>query len=189
MDNKLKIVNYLGKHLGQPFTMHELSKVTKVPYATFYRVIREMMDLVKIRTIGKSKIVSLNTGNAAIKSYLAISSEEEKKEYLKKQPMISKITSELNTKDAVVLFGSFSKGSEREASDIDLLIINRKGEKSLSFSKYELLFKKKINPIFITKSEFIQMLHDKEENVGKQALKDHVILNNPESFWEGVLRG
>ncbi len=189
MDNKLKIVNYLGKHLGQSFTMLELSKATKVPYATFYRTIQEMKDLVKIRAVGKSKIVSLNTDNTAIKSYLTISSEEEKKEFLKKQPIVSKIASELDTKDTVVLFGSYAKGSERENSDIDLLIISKKGDKSLSFLKYELLFKKKINPIFITKSELVRMLRDKDENVGKQALKSHIILSNPESFWESVLYG
>ena len=189
MDNKLKIVNYLGKHIGAAFTMHELSKAIEVPYATFHRTIQEMKDLVKIQTVGKSKTLALNTDNAAIKSYLIISSEEEKKEFLKKQPIISKIASELNAKDAVVLFGSYAKGIERETSDIDLLIINKKGDKSLSFSKYELLFKKKISPVFVTKSEFAKMLKDKDENVGKQAMKNHIILNNPESFWEAALYG
>jgi hypothetical protein len=28
------------------------------------------------------------------------------------------------------------------------------------------------------------MIRDKEENVGKQVLKGHIILNNPEKFWE-----
>jgi len=189
MDNKLKIINFLGKHLGQLFTMRELSMAVKVPYATFYRALQKMKDLVNIQTVGKSKTLTLNTDNPAIKSYLAISSEEEKNEFLKKQPIISKIASELNTKDSVVLFGSYAKGSQRETSDIDLLTINKKGDKSLSFSKYELLFKKKINPIFVTRAEFAKMLHDKDENVGRQALKDHIVLNNPESFWEGVLHG
>ncbi len=189
MDNKLKIINYMGKNLEQSFTMHEFSKLIKVPYATFYRTIHEMKDLVKIQTIGKSKTVSLNIKNPAIKSYLTISSDEEKKEFLKKQPIINKITSELNTKDTVILFGSYAKGNERGSSDIDLLIINKDGKKTIYFSKYELLFKKKINAIFITKSEFKQMLKEKEENVGKQALKGHIILNNPESFWEYVLNG
>ena len=189
MDNRLKIINYLGKHLGTSFTMRELSKATKVPYATFHRAVQGMKDLIKIKAVGQSKTVALNTDNSAIKSYLAISSEEEKKEFLKNQPMISKIASELNMKNTVVLFGSYAKGTEKETSDIDLLIISKKGDKSLSFSKYELLFKKKINPIFITKSEFTRMLKDKDENVGKQALRDHVLLNNPESFWEGVLYG
>ncbi len=189
MDNKLKIINYLGRHLGVSFTMRELSKATKVPYATFHRAVQEMKELIRIKAVGKSKTLALNTDNAAIKSYLTISSEEEKKEFLKKHPIISKIVSELSTKDTVILFGSYAKGSEREISDIDLLIINKKGDKSASFSKYELLFKKKINPIFITKPEFVGMLKDKDENVGKQALKNHVILNNPESFWEAVLSG
>ncbi len=187
MDNKLKIVNYLGKHMGQAFTMNELSKLTTIPYATFYRTIQKMKDLVKLQTVGKSKTVALNTENLTIKSYLTISSDEEKKEFLKKQPILSKISSELETKDTVLLFGSYAKGIQREASDIDLLIINKKGETSISFSKYEVLFRKKINPIFITNSEFRKMLKETDENVGKQALKDHVILNNSDGFWEGVL--
>lgn len=189
MDNKLKIINYLGKHIGSSFTMLSLSKATKIPYASFHRTIKDMEDLVLIKSVGQSKTVSINSENTAIKSYLTISSDEEKKEFLKKQPIINKIVSELITNDIVVLFGSYAKRSETEKSDIDLMIINKKGEKNLFFSKFEIIFKKKINPLFITISEFASMLKDKNENVGKQALKDHIILNNPESFWEGVLNG
>ena len=189
MDNKLKIINYLGKHQGESFTMHELSKIIRIPYATFYRVINDMKELVKMQTIGKSKVVSLNKENPVLKSYLTISSDEEKNDYLKRQPIMRKIASGIDTKEVVILFGSYAKGNQRESSDIDLLIINNNGKKSLSFSKYEILFKKKINPLFFTRSEFVQMLKDKDENVGKQALKDHIILNNPSRFWEGVLNG
>jgi predicted nucleotidyltransferase len=189
MDNKLKILNYLGKHPGESFTMNGLSKVTGIPYATFYRTVQDMKDLITINAIGKSKTIVLKSDNPEIKSYLSISSAEEKKEFLKTQPVISKIASELNSKDIVLLFGSYAKGGQKASSDIDILIINRKGEKSISFSKYEILFRKRINPIFVTKVELEQMLRDKEENVGKQALKDHIVLNNPEGFWEAVLHG
>ena len=187
MDNKLKIINYLGKNINQAFTMHELSKLTKIPYATFHRTIKKMKEIVNLKTAGKSTLVELNKDNPAIKSYLTISSEEYKMEYLKKYPLITKITKELNADETVLLFGSYAKGTEKASSDIDLLIINSQGNKSISFSRYEILFKKKINPIFITKNEFVKMLKEKEENVGKQALKDHVILSNPERFWEYVL--
>jgi|SRR3989344_1132213 len=189
MDNTLKIINYLGKNFGKSFTMHELSKSINIPYATFHRTINKMNGLVKIQAIGKAKTVNLNTDNAVIKSYLTISSEEEKNDFLKKQPVISKIASELNTEDIVMLFGSYAKGTERGSSDIDLLIINKSGEKTISFSKYEVLFKKKIDPIFLTYKEFIGMLKDNFENVGKQALKGHIILHRPENFWECVLNG
>ena len=189
MDNNLRIINYLGKHIGKSFTMHELSKLISIPYASFYRAIQHMYDILDIEAVGKSKTISLNIINPIVKSYLAISSDEERKEYTKEHLIIRKIAAELNTNDIVILFGSYAKGSETERSDIDVLVINKDGKKSLSFSRYEVLFKKKINPIFITSSEFKKMLQDKEENIGKQALKSHVILNNPERFWGLVLDG
>lgn len=189
MDNKLKIINYLGKHLGQAFTMHGLSEAIKVPYATFHRTIQRMKSLVTINEVGKAKTLVLNRDNGIIKPYLAISSEEEKQDFLKNQPLIRKLASELSTGDIVVLFGSYAKGTEKPSSDIDLLVINSKGNRSLSFAKFEILFKKKVNPLFVAKREFAQMLREKDENVGKQALKDHIILSNPEMFWEAVLHG
>jgi len=186
MDNKRKIINYLGKH-QKSFTMHELSKLLNIPYASFHRTIQQMKDLIITENIGKSKALKLNTPNPIVKAHLIISSDEEKKEYLEKHSIIRKINNDLVTNDVVILFGSYAKGKETEKSDIDLLIINKEGKKSLSFSKYELLYQKKINPIFITKKEFKNMLKDTEENVGKQALQNHIILTNPEEFWGNVL--
>ncbi|MBI5066158.1 nucleotidyltransferase domain-containing protein [Candidatus Woesearchaeota archaeon] len=187
MDNKLKIINHLGKNAQKVFTMHELSKLLGIPYATFYRTIQEMKDLLIILEVGKSKTIKLDFKNPIIKAYLTIASDDEKKEYLKDQPIISKISNELKTDEVVLLFGSYAKRTQTNKSDIDLLIINEEGKKTLYFSKYELLFKKKVNPIFITKKEFRQMLKDLEENVGKQALKNHIVLNNAEKFWEEVI--
>jgi len=189
MDNKLRILNYLGKHPQQGFTLHELSKETGIPYATFHRAVGGMEGLITLKRVGKAKVITANNENPVLKSWLIISSEEEKKGFLKKQPLLNKIASKLSTTDIVVLFGSYAKGKQREDSDIDLLIINKRGEKSITFSKYETLFKKRINPMFITKEEFRRMLQDKEENVGKQVLKDHIILKNPEGFWECVFDG
>jgi len=189
MDNKYKIVNHLGKHPNNKYTMHELSKELKIPYASFYRTINSIKDLLVIEEVGKSKIIALNKSNKVVKAHLVVSSDEERKDYLKKYPPIHKIYQELNTRDIVLLFGSYAKTTQTEKSDIDLLIINNDGKKSISFSKYELLFKIRINPIFVTKKEFKLMLKDKEENVGKQALYSHIILNNPEGFWECVFNG
>ena len=189
MDNKLKVLNYLGKNLDRAFTMHELSKLTKVPYATFHRTISKMHDLIITENVGKSKTVRINLENPNIKAYLTIASDEEKKEFIKNQLIIKKIISEINNSDIIVLFGSYAKSLQTSRSDIDLLVINNAGKKTLSFSKYELLFNKKINPIFVSVKEFKLMLKEKEENVGKQALKNHIILNNPERFWECILNG
>ena len=143
MDNKLKIINYLGKHLEKRFTMHELSKLLNIPYASFHRTIQQMDNLILTETVGNSKTIRLNAQNPVVKAYLIISSDEEKKEFLEKQPIIRKISNEINTNEVVLLFGSYAKGKETEKSDIDLLIINKEGKKSISFSKHELLYQKK----------------------------------------------
>ncbi|MFC1649025.1 nucleotidyltransferase domain-containing protein [Nanoarchaeota archaeon] len=187
MDNENLIISYLGKNIGKSFTMHELSKLLRIPYASFYRTVQRMEDILLIQKVGKSKTLRLNWDNPAIKAYLTIASHEEKKEYLQAHPIIRKIASEIDTKDIVLLFGSYAKGTENEKSDIDILVINKDGKKALSFSKHEMLYRKKINPVFITKRELKNMLRAKEENIGKQALENHIILNNAEGYWGCVL--
>lgn len=184
MDNKLKVLNFLGKNIGKAFTMHQLSKLLHIPYATFYRLMNKMHNLLIINAVGKSKTVQLNVQNPITKSYIIIASQEERDEFLKKQPILKKITEELPEGDySVILFGSYAKGTQTQKSDIDLIIINKTGEKILSFSRYETLFKLTINPLYFTSKEAKEMLKDKEENVMKQALKSNIILYNPELFW------
>ena|SRR3989344_6221083 len=184
MDNKLKVINYLGKNAGRAFTMYELSKLTKIPYATFYRTMKTMSDLAIQTKAGKATLVQLNRQNPLTKHYIIISSKEEKDEYLKKQPLIKKIADELPPGDyALIMFGSYAKGMQTTKSDVDLLVINKKGEREPDFSRYETLFRIRINPIYVTREEFIAMIKDTEENVGKQALKNHIVLYNPELFW------
>lgn len=187
MDNNSKIINHLAKNHDKTITMHSLSNTLRIPYASFYRTIQQMEDLLEIKRAGRAKILKLDTSNPVIRSHLAIASEQEKKEYVEKQPIIRKISHEIRTNDVVLLFGSYAKQQQTTKSDIDLMIINRDGKKSIPFSKYETIFNKKINPIFMTRKEFITMLKDKDENVAKQALKNHIVLNNPEEFWRCVL--
>jgi hypothetical protein len=69
------------------------------------------------------------------------------------------------------------------------MVINENGEKTIKFRDLELLYKKEINPMFFSKEEFVAMLQDKEENVAKQALKNHILLSGYEDFWKLVENG
>ena len=180
MDNKLKVINYLGKNTDQAFTMHELSKLAKIPYATFHRTIKKLADLIVRTKAGKATLIQINKQNQIVKHYLIISSKEEKDEYLKKQSILKKITEELPAGEySLILFGSYSKNTQTAKSDIDLLIINKTGEREPDFSRYETLFRIRINPIYVTRKEFTAMLKDSEENIGTQALRNHILLHDP----------
>ena len=146
-----------------------------------------MNDLVTLTKAGKATLVQLNKQNPLTKHYLIISSKEERDDYVKKQPIVKKISDELPSgKYSVILFGSYAKGTQTAKSDVDILIINEKGERTPDFSRYETIFKVRINPIYVTPDEFTAMLKEAEENVGKQALKTHIVLYNPELFWNLV---
>ena len=183
MDNEFRILNHLAKHYAETFTLRELSNTLKIPYATFYRTIQAMQDLISVESKGNSKLITLSW-NEITPSYLAIASYENCKEFLDKNLLIKKIAE--NAVPITVLFGSYAKGMQTERSDIDLLIITPTGKTTASFASDELLFKKKINPIIVTPEEFKEMLNDKEETVGKQALKDHILLSGADDFWRLV---
>jgi len=185
MDNKLNILNYLAKNISE-FTMHQLAVKLDMPYATFYRTVSGMNDLLSVRQVGRAKAVSLNWQNPVISSYLAVSSYEEKKKFLGKKPLARILDNSIGTDDIVVMFGSYAKQKETKKSDIDIMVINRSGKKSVNFSEFMLVHRKKVNPIYLKTGEFSTMLKDSSENVVKQALKAHIVLNNPQGFWNLV---
>ncbi len=192
MNNEQKLVLYLGKNFGQGFTTHNLSIKLDIPYATFYRLINRLRDseLLSFNKVGRAEVVSLNVENDIIVNYLAVSSDIERIKYLEEVKLISKIyESIVNCRDIVVLFGSYASKKFKKKSDVDILIINGDGKNSVSFYKYELLFDIKINPICVSRKEFVIMLKDNEENLGKQVLKNNIVLNKPNDFWRLVYSG
>ncbi|MBD3318505.1 hypothetical protein GF342_01200 [Candidatus Woesearchaeota archaeon] len=191
MINILKICLFLAKNHDNDYTMHQLSDILGVPYASFYRYVQQLhkQKILNLTKIGQSKIVKLNFSYPVVKAHLVHAAFDEMREFNNQNIQIKKITEELNTKDSVILFGSYAKGTATKRSDIDLLILNNTGKRTVSFSKYETLFKCKINPIFMTYKEFRLMLKAADENLGKQVVKHHIVLNNHDAFWECVLNG
>jgi hypothetical protein len=100
MDNKDKIINYLGKNLRKKYTMHGLSKILKIPYASFYRAVQKMQDLLVIEVVGKAKTVGLDLENSVINAHLIIASDEERKEFVRRLKV-----KEFKKEDVVILIG------------------------------------------------------------------------------------
>ncbi len=188
MDNKNKLITMLAKNFDKELSLHQLSKESSIPYATLHRTYNENKNLLEEKKIGKSIIIKLKKSDI-VKNYLIVASYEESQEFLKNNILFKKILEGLPKDNySLILFGSYAEGKQRKLSDIDFLIINKDGKKMLSFSKYETLFKITINPIFVSLNEFQEMLRDKEENIGKQVLRKHIILYNQELFWDEVFK-
>lgn len=187
MDSLLSLIWILGKNLPDSLTIRQLAKDASVPYATAHRTIEKHKSLFKIIKQGNIKLCSLNTEDRITKSYLILAERQQTEFFLKKNPELSILRKELPDGDyACVLFGSRAESRQRKKSDVDICIINKDGSKNVKFSKYELLFKVEINPIYLSKKEFKQMFNEKEHNLVHEIIKKHIVLFNEEYFWNGV---
>lgn len=179
MDNKDKLILYLGKNLGQGFTTHNLSKILDIPYATFYRMVKKLKKtgILTSEKVGKAEVVSLNISNDIIINYLSIASDIDRIEYLEKFSSAKKINEAIkNSNDIVLLYDdNFNNKS-------NILIVQNKLEKDFYSSKVKDFSEVK----FITKKDFKMMISDKENSLGKHVLKNNLILNKPNEFWRVV---
>ena len=187
MDNLLKLVQTSGKNLNNQIPIRQLSKESKTPYTTAHRLIKNNNDIFIIDKKGNIKLVSLNLKDNITKNYLILSERKEAEQFLNKNPEFKVLKKELPSGDySLILFGSRVEEKQREKSDIDLCIITKDGKKNIRFSKFELLFKLEINPIYLKDKEFKQMLKEEGQNLAKEIIKKHIILYGEEYFWNLV---
>lgn len=184
MDNLLKLVQTLGKNLNNQIPIRQLSKESKIPYTTTHRLIKNNKSIFIVDKKGNIKLVSLNLKDNITKNYLILSERKEAESFFNQNPEFRILKKGLPSGDySLILFGSRAEGKQREKSDIDLCIINKDGKKNIRFSKFELLFKLEINPIYLEDKEFKQMLKEEEQNLAKEIIKKHIILYGEEYFW------
>ena len=180
------LYNHLAKHATSEFTMLYLSRLLDIPYSSLRRAVGKLGDKVVHERKGHANCVRIYTQHSDIIPYAAVASIEARDVFLKKYPLFKKVSKVCTKKDIMLLFGSYADGTQQPNSDIDLLIINKNGKRTIDFRSIEVLFDVSVHPLFISTLEMKKMLQDDHENVGKQALKKHILLTNPIAFWEIV---
>jgi len=189
MDNLLKLVWILGKNIDTSLPIRQLASDAKVPYATAYRAIEKYKSVFAIVKKGNIRLCSLNLEDPITKNYLILAERQQAEGFFSTHPELSILRKELPSGDyACILFGSRAEEKERSKSDIDVCIINKDGSKTFNFSKYELLFKTDINPVYLAKNEFKLMLKEKDHNLSREIIKKHIILYGEEYFWNIVFK-
>lgn len=187
MDNLLKIIHELGKHLNDEISIRKLAIDSEIPYTSTRRTIEENKKLFSIQKKGQAKFITLNKENDIVKHYLIISERYASEKIFKTQKFLNIIKDDIKKgKYALILFGSRAENKHRENSDVDLFIINKKGEKNITFKYLELLANKEINPMYVTEKEFIEMINNDEHNVVKEILNKHILFKGEEYYWNIV---
>ncbi len=181
----LPILNIFRKNIFLAKTIRKLSIIVKKDYPTIYNAVKELAKkkIIKIKTIGKSKVCELSFSPEAIStlSYL-----DEQEALSKKIPNLEKIIEFKEfLDDIIIITGSYSKGKETSKSDIDLVIIT----KDKAFNKQKLienltsLMLPKVHPIVITQKDFVNMLLDKKPNFGKEIFNSRYLYRNATRYY------
>ncbi len=153
----------LLKFSNRQFTINELAKESKVPFASAWRLVQkwEPAGIIETGRIGKSVTVKLKKSEYldSIVSLLKLSVSPQAftvsalKDFLVKEDGIKE----------AYLFGSVARGEEKITSDIDLALLATSGydANALVYDSYSKLGTKIVPITFISKKEFSAFLADK----------------------------
>lgn len=182
---QLPILNSL--RIKSPQTFNEIKKSLKMKSNSFLQKTLEEFEnqeIILIERVGNQKLYGLNLTSQCI-SFLSLISFEL---YKIPQKIIDCIVKELNEElyfYSLVVFGSYAKNKQTKSSDLDILIIVENKIASLdavleSIKRKELI---KIDFHVVTEQELRKMIMNKEENLGKEILKNNLPIINPQIFY------
>jgi predicted nucleotidyltransferase len=146
------------------------------------------------RKVGKSGILTLNLKNDLIFQYIALCNSQRISHLA--NMAVNELKDELDEITpfyAMALFGSYATNKQKQNSDLDLAVFIESEEKrkkiTASINSAKLKSSLKIDAYVIPMDEMIEMLTNKEENLGKQIARKHMAVHNHQIFYELVLKG
>lgn len=149
--NDQRVIGVVLSYPTHRFTVREMSRLTKITHPTVSRSLQKLNKL----GLAKRELQKNMSGIGTIIFWVANREGEKYKLYKKIanleqlyfSALIEKIASE-TTPNAIILFGSYSRGEDTEESDIDLFVISK--EKQINLKGYEQRLHRKINITFET---------------------------------------
>ncbi len=197
-----KILTLFYDNLYAQFTINEIAHRVNISYSYVHRQIEDLKNkgILIIEQRSNRKYCRPNYKNPEVKTSFVKISNQIAEDFLKKRDkiffVVEKLLSALPQKTdfnllSIVLFGSLVKGTDFKKSDIDLFIIvpsKKKYDEPIEMECVALSksFGVEINPIVSEPTNLLTMLNEKEQNVGKEILKNKIILFGAEKFWELV---
>lgn len=189
-DKDSVIIKHLIENKDRELNILQISKEIKMDYKNAYSIIKrlEKTSLIKTEQFGQSSRVKLNR---QIHPLIFEAEYSRKKEILSNKNllvMLNDFKNSIKTKYyTLLLFGSYAKKTQTKNSDIDLLFIIPDGKEEIiekNISRTAKSLPLPIHYLIFSESQFLEMITGKYPNVGKEALKNNVILHGLEAFYE-----
>jgi predicted nucleotidyltransferase len=195
-EKQLKIFKAFVRNPFREYTRGEIKKASKEKsnnaLARTINALKEEQVLIE-KKVGKSGLLSLNMQNEMTFQYLAIcNTNVPHLVKLSIERIITEIT-EITPFYALAIFGSYAIGAEKKESDLDVAIfideetLRKRIEAALHSAKLKSPLDLDVH--VIPRKEMIEMLTNKEENLGKQIARKNLAIYNHRIFYEIIMEG
>ncbi|MBS3118574.1 nucleotidyltransferase domain-containing protein [Candidatus Woesearchaeota archaeon] len=186
---QIEIINLFRKNLFFKVSILQIQKLLKKKsYQRVYDGVKELVQRKALNSdkFGHSNLITLPLSHesAFILSYL-----DEEEAFLHNVPSIHRLLDikEL-TDDVLMVIGSYAKKKQNKHSDVDMIVITpeKAFDKQKLIENLTLTLFPPIHPVVFTRKDFIDMLLSTEENLGKEAFRNHLLYRNQKVYYELV---
>lgn len=194
---QLKIFEVFAKKPFAEYTRKEVKKESKEKsnnaLALAINLLKKEEVLIE-KKIGKSGLLTLNIENDITYYYIALCNSNRITNNVKLAlESLKKEISEETPFYSIVIFGSYAVGEQKKDSDLDVAVlidnenIRKQIEALANSAKLKSTLEMDIH--VIPRSEMIEMLTNKEENLGKQIARKHLAIYSHKIFYEIIKEG
>ena len=186
---QLKILSVFKKGLFPQLTFRQIKEKAKQKSNNLIQgAIKEFkrQEIIKTKKIGDVTTYSLNYDNNLTYSYLNLINDLEiAKNKLLPKEILNTLQWRISRNTQLfilIVFGSYAKSKADEKSDLDIAVIIKSEETKKEILPFIETLKRRelinIDYHFFTEADFIEMLNEEQENVGKQIYKNSIIYYN-----------
>ena len=185
-DEKLNVLRLLIENPEKDYSIRQIALGRKINYKSAYEIIKklEKEGVVDIKRYGNASIVKFNL---KFNESVLIVENQRKNDFLKNKDfkvLYRRIKEIKNPFFICVVFGSYARGAARKGSDLDLCVITNEEEVRSEINTILGITPFDIHYLEFGSDEFIKMLRTREFNVGKEIVKNRIILKGVEQFYE-----
>ncbi len=194
---QLKIFRVFAKNPFMDFTRKEIKKESGCnsnnALALAVNLLKKENVLIE-QKVGNSGILRLNLNNEMSFYYIALCNYE--RTGCSARQAIDALREQINEETpffSAVIFGSYAAGEQKKGSDLDIAVFiesseNKKRiEACVNSARIRILADADVH--VISRAEMLEMLAEKDENLGKQIAKKHLTAYNHRIFYEIIKEG
>ena len=190
---KLELISLFRSNYFNQFHIRAMAKLIGKSHVSLLPHLKsfEKDKILLSKSVGKSKVYSLNIENNQVREFLSLSEKKETLNLLNKEFLIKKLNDEflsLNLNGCLILFGSYANLTYTKESDIDLLYIGEiKENEKKKIKDFGKAYNKEIHLTSMNLKQFKEQL-SKQGTLIKEIVKNHIILYSHDIFVNEVWR-